>query len=393
MELVCKFKNFIEFGIGDKYTSIITFSSITEPNTSIRTINGNHLDGKSDKDVEAIRFENITVNYFPQGLNKIFPNLKAVIIHKCGLKSITQRDLVGLESIERLSCENNKITSLADNRFANMNKLIDISFKNNDLHSMSSELLKPLLNNDLEFVDFSGNRSIDAVYCDSSYTHILSRNNVDSIAKLMAMIDEKCDKSMKDEQTQTITQRTDLKTEGFKEHWTTGRFSDITIVTDTELFKAHKIVLAVQSSVFTSIFENKMKDRPSDEIQMKNINPEVVKIFLKFLYTDEIEKEENSNLLQLFSLAAKFKVENLMKIVEGMITDDLNDDNAIEIFELACRFNCDAMKTSAFKFIQSIFDEPLKDEQMSQPEVVRELVDAKRKIDLIVSKYKNLQIK
>ncbi|CRK99781.1 CLUMA_CG013089, isoform A, partial [Clunio marinus] len=155
--------------------------------------------------------------------------------------------------------------------------------------------------------------------------------------------------------------------------WTTGRFADITIVTDTEKFKAHKVVLAVQSPVFTSIFEDKMKDRPSDEIHMKNINTKTVKIFLKFLYTDEIEKEENSNLLQLFSLAAKFKVENLMTILEGIIINGLSNDNAIEIFELACRFNCDGLKTSAFKVIQSMFDEPLKDELINQPEVVKEL--------------------
>ncbi|CRK97254.1 CLUMA_CG010650, isoform A [Clunio marinus] len=35
-----------------------------------------------------------STTYFPQGLNKIFPNLKAVGILKCGFKSITQRDLV-----------------------------------------------------------------------------------------------------------------------------------------------------------------------------------------------------------------------------------------------------------------------------------------------------------
>ncbi|CRK99761.1 CLUMA_CG013080, isoform A [Clunio marinus] len=176
--------------------------------------------------------------------------------------------------------------------------------------------------------------------------------------------------------------------EGFKELWTTGRLSDITIVTDTEKFKVHKFALAMQSSVFTSIFENVMKDRPSDEIQMKNIDPEVAKTFLKFFYTGEVEIEEISNLLELFALAAKFKVETLMSIIEDMIIDDLNDDNAIEIYELACRFNCDGMKTSAFEFIQSMFDEPLKDELMNQPEVLKELVEAKQKINSILKKQK-----
>ncbi|CRL01874.1 CLUMA_CG015173, isoform A [Clunio marinus] len=113
-------------------------------------------------------------------------------------------------------------------------------------------------------------------------------------------------------------------------------------------------------------------------------------MFLKFLYTDEIEREEGSNLLELFSLAAKFNVENLMTMVEEMITDELNADNAIEIFELACLFNCHGMKTSAFEVIHSMFDKPLKDELMNQPEVVKDLVEAKRKFDSMMSKYKNL---
>ncbi|CRK99746.1 CLUMA_CG013014, isoform A [Clunio marinus] len=386
MELVCKFNYCYWYTIGSKYTSIITSSSITEPNTIIKTINGNHLEGKSDKDIEEIWFNGTTVNYFPQGLNKIFPNLKTVIIDYCGLKSITRRDLVGLENIQMLWCGHNKIASLPDNLFRNMNKLIYISFYDNDLHCMSSEVLKPILKNDLKYVDFSENRSIDAGYRDSSYTLLIYGNKVDSVAQLMAMIDEKCDKPMKDEQTFSNTnlkdnklpQRNkklkDFKSDGFKELWTTGRFSDITIVTDTEKFKVHKNILAIQSSVFTSIFEDKMKDRPSDEIHLKNINVNIVTIFLKFFYTDEVDETEISNLLEVFALAAKFKVENLMSVVEKMITDDLNDDNAMDVFKLACRFNCDGMKTSAFEVIQSMFDEPLKDELMNQPEVIFESI-------------------
>ncbi|CRK99763.1 CLUMA_CG013012, isoform A [Clunio marinus] len=388
MNLSCVLKN-LKFSLWGRkyYTSIIISCSITKPNTIIRKINGKHLDGKSDKDVEAIYFTNTTVNYFPLGLNKIFPNLKAVIIHKCGLKSITQRDLVALENIEILRCKHNKISSLPYNLFRSMHKLRVISFYDNSLQFMSSEVLRPILENDVKFVDFCENRSLSVYYCGPSYMHKKSENKVDSVAQLMAMIDEKCDKPMND----NYNRIRNVASEGFKEFWTTGRFSEITIVSDTEKFKAHKFVLAIQSSVFSSIFENEMKDQPSDEIQLTNIKPEVVKIFLKFLYTGDIEIE-GSNLLELFTLAAKFKVENLMTIVEEMNTDDLNDDNAIEIFELACRFDCDGMKTSAFGVIQLMFDEPLKDELMNQPEVVKNLVKANSMIGNYEKCIESLQL-
>ncbi|CRL03509.1 CLUMA_CG016596, isoform A, partial [Clunio marinus] len=195
MELVCEFENLRWYKFEKIcYTSSISSSSIKEPNTSIRTINGNHLEGKSDKDVEVIRFRDTTVNYFPQGLNKIFPNLKAVLIHYCELKSITRKNLDGLENIQILRCDSNKITTLPDDLFRNMKKLIDISFRNNDLGCLSSKVFKPILNNGLKFVDFSGNRSIDAYYSDSTYTTYICRNKVDPVAQLMAMIDEECNK-------------------------------------------------------------------------------------------------------------------------------------------------------------------------------------------------------
>ncbi|CRL01863.1 CLUMA_CG015236, isoform A, partial [Clunio marinus] len=231
MDLVCEFRYWNWLEIGSEYTSTISSSSIQEPNTIIQKINGKHLDGKSDKDVESIWFSNTTVNYFPQGLNKIFPNLKAVGIHNCGLKSITRRDLDGLENIQILWCSKNKIASLPDNLFRNMNKLNAISFRDNDLQFMSSEVLMPILKNGLKLVDFRRNRSIDAVYCDSSYTQKINGNKVDSLVQLMAMIFEKCDKpNKKDEQTLSNKKLQDIKTEGFNELWTTGRFSDITIV-------------------------------------------------------------------------------------------------------------------------------------------------------------------
>ncbi|CRK97256.1 CLUMA_CG010652, isoform A [Clunio marinus] len=179
MNLDCTFITFVPYYHWKKeyYTCSIRSSSITKPNTIIQTINGVHDPGSSDKDVEAINFEGTTVKYFPQGLDEIFPNLKAVFIENCGLKSITQRDLMGLENIEMLRCDNNKITSLPNNLFQNMNKLIEISFNGNDLQFMSSEVLRPILKNGLKSIDFSGNRSINAAYWESDNLVHLSYNN------------------------------------------------------------------------------------------------------------------------------------------------------------------------------------------------------------------------
>ncbi|CRL03848.1 CLUMA_CG016978, isoform A [Clunio marinus] len=376
MELKCVFEEKLDLSGEIYYTSVIQSISLIKPNTKIRKISGKHVNGKKDEDVKVIKFENTTVNYFPQGLNKIFLNLIAVFIYNCGLKSITRRDLTGLKNLRTLHCSRNKITSLQSNLFQNMAKLKYISFRENDLHCISSDVFKPLSKNYYK-IDLRNNRSIDAFYC-SSRTPIMDEKHVDSIAQFWTMIDDMCNKNK------------NISSDRFKDLWKTGLCSDVTIVTETEKFKAHKVVLAVQSSVFASIFDNDMKDRPSGEIHLKNLNADIVKIFIKFFYVGEFERRELAGLKELLNLAEKFKVQNLLSIVEDMIIDDLNDDNAIEVLEFGCRFNCDGIKTSAFEVIQSMFDEPLKDDLINQPEAVTELVEAQRNFKSTLEKYKQI---
>ncbi|CRK97253.1 CLUMA_CG010649, isoform A [Clunio marinus] len=376
MELTGKFKNCIHKWNKFEcpyYTCIILSPSIATPYTFIKKINGHHLEAKSDKDVIAVIFKNLSVTSFPKGLGTIFQNLKIVQISDCGLKSITQRDLDGLTNIETLFCDRNKITVLPHNLFRDMNKLTHISFYKNHLNSTSSELLMPVLKNGLKLVDFRYNRSINAFYQDST----LKVNYKVPLTKLIALMDEK---KKYNKTSQTIRQRKDLNTEVLNQFWTTGLFSDITIISDTEKFKAHKIVLAMQSSVFTSIFEDIEKYQKLNEIQMKEINSDVVKIFLKFLYTGEFQEEEEaekrikfSTNLKIYHLACNYHVSFLKDIVEEMIIENLKDDD---------------IKNEALNICESTFVTTTTMSDVSLPQAMIALINDRRNSNMPLKKRK-----
>jgi Leucine-rich repeat (LRR) protein len=78
---------------------------------------------------------------FPRELHNIFPRLKAIDITDCGLKELIREDFVGLENIEGLYIQSNQIAALPDDLFENMNKLTRVSFWNNKLGRITSQLL------------------------------------------------------------------------------------------------------------------------------------------------------------------------------------------------------------------------------------------------------------
>jgi hypothetical protein len=164
------------------YCAVISNASIAGPATKIGSILGKHVPGRTSSHVEAIKFADSTVTYFPRNLIKIFPNLKAVAIDNCGLKSIWPEDLKGLENLEILKIRRNNLRSLPSDLFTGSKKLRIVSFAGNKLEFVSSELIEPILGQ-LQFFNLEGNIKIDKKF-DSRYDQ--------SLAALMDTIDKNC---------------------------------------------------------------------------------------------------------------------------------------------------------------------------------------------------------
>jgi hypothetical protein len=64
-------------------------------------------------------------------------------------------------------------------------------------------------------------------------------------------------------------------------------YSDVTIKVGDKKFYAQKCILCVWSSFFAGMFSknNAMKESQKDEIELKDIDPEIFELLLIFIYT------------------------------------------------------------------------------------------------------------
>ena len=277
MELNCKFEDDM-WSNGSKYSALVTLASITKPGTVIKSVKSAE---SPKKEVKGLDLKSTIVHYFPCDVNKHFPNLTHLRIYDCGLKSLTRRDLQGLDQLEYLSLANNLLTSLPNDLFVGMKNLRRIFFNNNKIEIMSSKLLEPIKENDLEFIDFKENTKI------SDYYH---KNVHNTLEALMESIDKKCTPPVEIEK---ICKSDDSHNTKFQDFYATGKFSDFTIKVREKEYKVHKNILAARSSVFEEMFSGDGDAGAKTLMNIKNFNEEAFDDFISFFYFGAVKSKTN----------------------------------------------------------------------------------------------------
>lgn len=99
---------------------------------------------KSNDDVNAFYAVRRTINYFPRGLETIFPNIKSVYIWHSGLKEIHQSDLQPLFNLVVLDLWENELTTIPKGLFDHNFYLKHISFTDNKITFIDSNVFNNL---------------------------------------------------------------------------------------------------------------------------------------------------------------------------------------------------------------------------------------------------------
>ena len=130
------------------------------------------------------------------------------------------------------------------------------------------------------------------------------------------------------------------------------QFSDIKLVAPCgKDLNAHKCILAARSTTFAAMFKHDMLEKKSNIVKITDVNYDVLKEMLLFIYTANVENIKTFA-SELFIAADKYDIQDLKRQCENYIADNINVENAIEVFELAEKHNAEKLKTRVMNFVK-----------------------------------------
>lgn len=142
---------------------------------------------------------------------------------------------------------------------------------------------------------------------------------------------------------------------------------DVAIVCGDEAIECHAFILTARSSVFRTMFGLIEKTEGKDgkvEIKVEE-DPAVMKVFVKFLYTDILDdKEETGTLVALFKTADKYDVPNLKTKSQTLLCEKVSKSNAISLFLDARQYGAFRLKAVAAEKILAFFQDLKETEEM-----------------------------
>lgn len=113
---------------------------------------------------------------------------------------------------------------------------------------------------------------------------------------------------------------------------------------------AHKFVLSMRSNVFEAMFYGSMAEN-SDTIRFDDIDPEVMKLLLRYVYTDETSLDGDRVLHCLYA-AKKYNLGGLVKLCSNYLKNKIDYGNVCTIHEQAVFFAMNELQMQCFDYIQ-----------------------------------------
>lgn len=374
-----------------------------------------HQDGRSNLDIDHVNIYKCKMSKIPQGLTRVFPNLRYLTIIDSGIQEISKSDLAEYKECRIINFASNKIRYLPGDLFEGFTSLRKISFLYNKLTVVEPNILDGL--DKLTYVNFEGNPNYNYFLRDSLATlkaQLLEKylkvspNHTNWLKKRMAVENELrrsyfeqrstlLELKMENEkQKREIQKLTDSENESqktiqklkaeieeinkpnnlvsdIKSRIQDESTKDFTIKIDDQQFRVHKFVLAARSETLAELLSN---NPTASELKLVDISVKAFEKILSFLYTDHLADDGEVSNLKLFAAAAFLKIKSLMDVTALRILKDVNAENAIEIFKLSNRHGHDELREKSFLEIRKKYPKiPFKDEWKDDTEKVFRTVD------------------
>jgi BTB/POZ domain/Leucine rich repeat len=349
----------------EKYTCFVK-NQIIEPGRTLSFPKFTVMFMDLKKGVRAVEFSDCKLFEVPQSITGTFVYLEVLSIRNCFLKEIDRNQLSNFKHLKQLYIVANELTSLPADLFKDLPNIEAISFYQNKITSVDYKLLEGL--NNLKYADFRQNVNINCCYAIAPYSHPNGDyySRISSLSNLITLI-EMNSSNMNKRRTQGCGLPDDIR-----KFIAVDKFKDLKIYVANREFKVHKFLMIARSSTLAAMLQDN-----SNEIQLTEFSPETFEKVLEFMYNESFPVDDE-NIVEVYEAAGKELIETI------------NDENALKILFLSCKFSNYDLKMKAFNVIKKMFpDKKFKDELADDPETIKKMLFVREKLE---KEFENLGV-
>uniref|UniRef100_A0A8C6SVT8 Kelch-like family member 40b n=1 Tax=Neogobius melanostomus TaxID=47308 RepID=A0A8C6SVT8_9GOBI len=130
-------------------------------------------------------------------------------------------------------------------------------------------------------------------------------------------------------------------------------------------FPCHRLVLCACSSYFRAIFLSDLDESKKKEIVLEDVEPGVMGLILKYLYTSQINVTEQ-NVQDIFAVANMYQIPSIFTVCVSFLQKRLSLSNCLAIFRLGLMLDCPRLAVSARNYACERFQLISRDEEFFQ---------------------------
>ncbi|XP_007552615.1 kelch-like protein 40a [Poecilia formosa] len=143
------------------------------------------------------------------------------------------------------------------------------------------------------------------------------------------------------------------------------KFVDCVLKIQDKEFPCHRLVLAASSPFFKAMFLSELEESKKREIVLKDVDPSVMEMILRYLYTSDINLTEQ-NVQDIFMVANMYQIPSIFSVCLTYLQDKMVLGNCLAIFKLGLLLDCPRLTLGAREFICERYQVVMRDQDFFQ---------------------------
>ncbi|XP_053294670.1 kelch-like protein 40a [Pleuronectes platessa] len=143
------------------------------------------------------------------------------------------------------------------------------------------------------------------------------------------------------------------------------KFVDCVLKIQEKEFPCHRLVLAASSPFFKAMFLSDLEESKKREIVLKDVEPVVMGMILRYLYTSDISLTEQ-NVQDIFMVANMYQIPSIFSVCVSYLQEKLVLGNCLAIFRLGLLLDCPRLTVRAQEFICERYQVVVRDQDFLQ---------------------------